>query len=349
LRNDRETALAKTALALMAECNVSPVPENFELFYRYAAGENPAVGYIIDSMISSRRPFTVSILQDLRERCFSRDRTERTVSAIEDSIATSLNDVLQKLDAASKQAFDYGAKLAAASDKLSDDRQPLELRRVVGGLISATKVMEDRTKSLEGELQHSSAQVSELKSQLDNVRKEALTDPLTGIANRKAFDANLQEAIEDARAKGTPLSLFMCDIDRFKSFNDTWGHQTGDQVLRLVATCLSENIKGYDTAARYGGEEFAVIVKHSRADDAVKLANRIRVTVEGKTLVKKSTGETLGSITISIGVAELTLGESAASLIQRADICLYRAKRAGRNLVIGENDPRAIDVEIDAA
>ncbi len=349
LRNERELALAKTTLALMAECNVSPVPENFELFYHYAAGENPAVGRIIGDMIAARRPFTVSILQDLRDRCFSRDRTERAVNAIGDGVSASLNDVLEKLDAASKQAFDYGQTLSAASGELGDNRTPEDLRRLVGGLISATQVMEERSKALEGELQNSSQQVNELKSQLDNVRKEALTDPLTGIANRKAFDTNLQAAIEDAQSGGTPLSLFMCDIDRFKLFNDTWGHQTGDQVLRLVATCLSENTKGYDTAARYGGEEFAVVVRHSGIEDAVKLADQIRQRVQGKRLIKKSTGDVLGSITISIGVAELADGETAASLIQRADACLYRAKHAGRNCVIGDNDPRAAEMEIDAA
>ena len=349
LRNERELALAKTTLALMTECNVSPVPENFELFYNYAAGENPAVGRIIGDMIGARRPFTAAVLHELRERCFSRDRTERAVNAIGDDVSASLNDVLLKLDAASRHANHYGETLTAASGELDDHQTPDDLRRLVGGLMSATKAMADRTRSLEGELQTSSRQVNELKSQLVNVRKEALTDPLTGIANRKAFDTNLQAAIGDTQANGGRLSLFMCDIDRFKLFNDTWGHQTGDQVLRLVAHCLSENTKGRDTAARYGGEEFAVIVRGTGVDGAVKLADQIRASVESKKLVKKSTGDILGSITISIGVAEFVDGETAASFIQRADVCLYRAKHAGRNCAIGDNDPRMTDFEIDAA
>jgi diguanylate cyclase len=148
---------------------------------------------------------------------------------------------------------------------------------------------------------------------------------------------------------GEPLSLFMCDIDLFKLFNDTWGHQTGDHVLRLVANCISENTKGRDTAARYGGEEFAVIVRRADVAAAVKLAEQIRASVQSKKLVKKSTGDVLGSITISIGVAELSGDESSATLIQRADVCLYRAKHAGRNCVIADNDPCAADLEIDAA
>ena len=349
LRNDRALALAKTTLALLTECNVAPIPDNFELFYTYAAGDNPAVGRIIGDMINARQPFSEEMLQELRERCFDRDRAARAVNAIGDDVSASLADVLLKLGAANQHANDYGERLSVASGKLVSHQTPDDLRNLVGGLLSATKAMEERTRSLEGELQTSSQQVNELKSQLDNVRQEALTDPLTCIANRKAFDANLQSAMTDAQANGGRLSLFMCDIDRFKLFNDRWGHQIGDQVLRLVAQCLSDNTKGRDTAARYGGEEFTVIVRGAGLADALKLAEQIRANVEGKKLIKKSTAEDLGSITVSIGVTEFVEGDTAASLIQRADACLYSAKHAGRNCVIGDNDPRAAGIEIDAA
>ncbi len=190
--------------------------------------------------------------------------------------------------------------------------------------------------------------MSELKSKLDDVRKESLTDGLTGIPNRKAFDTALDRAIAAARESGEPMSLFMCDIDRFKNFNDTWGHQTGDQVLRLVAHCLSENVKGRDTAARYGGEEFAVILPQTAVVDSVVLANQIRMSVESRKLVKKSTGDILGTITISIGAAQLEADDTPASLIKRADKFLYVAKRTGRNNVVYQADA-AILAEVDAA
>jgi diguanylate cyclase len=202
---------------------------------------------------------------------------------------------------------------------------------------------------LESELQRSSEQVNDLKSKLDDVRKESLTDPLTCVANRKAFDMALDEALASALDKGEPVSLLMCDIDFFKRFNDNWGHQTGDQVLRLVANCLSDNIKGKDTAARYGGEEFTVILRDTVLVDAIHVANQIRAIVESKKLIKKSTGDVLGTITISIGVAQFAAGENAETLVRRADACLYGAKHAGRNLAIGQNDPRMAALEIDAA
>jgi diguanylate cyclase len=349
LRSDREQALARTTFALMGECDVPPTPENYELFYAYSAGENPSIARIIGDMISARRPFTPTILDELRKRSFPRDKAERAVESIGENITLSLDEAIAKLESASQQVLAYGNTLSMASGELGDDHSPDSLRRLVGNLTMATKAMEMRTKVLERELQQSSLQVGELRTQLDSVRKESLTDPLTAIANRKAFDHDLQAAIADSRTSGDPVALLMCDIDLFKSFNDTWGHQTGDQVLRLVASCLSENVKGRDTAARYGGEEFAVIVRKATVDAAANLANQIRVHVAGKKLVKKSTGDVLGAITISIGVAELKSDESSAELIQRADACLYRAKRAGRNCVISDRELTLSELEINAA
>ncbi|MGA7674322.1 MAG: GGDEF domain-containing protein [Rhizomicrobium sp.] len=340
--------MAKTALALMGDCSVLPTPDNFELFYIYASGENAALSQIIGEMISQRRPFAPKVLDELRARALSRERTAKAVENVGTDISEMLDAVLGKLADAGKHAGDYGRTLSEMSGELGGDHSPAALRKLVDGLLGATRAMEERTNSLEGELQRSSQQVTELKTQLDDVRKESRIDQLTGVANRKAFDIELQEAIEDAAQTGAALALLMCDIDHFKTFNDTWGHQTGDQVLRLVANCLSENVKGRDTAARYGGEEFTVILRQTALGDAIHLANQIRSTVEGKKLVKKSTGDILGRITISIGVAQLSAEDHAETLVQRADTCLYRAKHTGRNRVVGESELSA-PAEIDAA
>ena len=130
----------------------------------------------------------------------------------------------------------------------------------------------------------------------------------------------------------------MFDIDHFKSFNDTYGHLTGDQVLRLVAISLKQTIKGQDITARYGGEEFAVVLPNTGISQALTVADHIRRAVMAKELKKKSTGELLGRVTISVGVSILRRGDTTDSLIERADACLYTAKRNGRNRVICETD-----------
>lgn len=347
---EREQGIARTALALMTECDVPATPDNFELFYAYASGETPAIAQAMGSLIAGRKPFTPEMLLDLRLRCLSSARAARAMDNFGGGVNDVITTVLGHLEAVGRETVNYQNTLSAASGELNADiRSPDDLRKLVNGLVAATREMEQRTKSLEGELQRSSQQVHDLRSKLDNVRKESLTDPLTGIANRKAFDEAVRQAMAQRAKEGEAVSLLLGDIDHFKAFNDNWGHQTGDQVLRLVASCLSENVKGRDTAARYGGEEFVVLLRGTGLKDATRVAEQIRQTVETKKLVKKSTGDILGSITISIGVAEFTGDEDAESVIRRADSCLYGAKQHGRNLVINQNDARIAALNINAA
>jgi diguanylate cyclase len=342
-QHDRVLALAKTAMALMSERHVSPTPDNYELFYAYVAGDNPGMALVLGDLIAARRPLPPQLLKELRDRFFGSQRYEAAVHNIGAEISETVASVLTRLEAAERDAVDYGRTLSEATDKFDGAQSPDGMQLLINGLVSATHTMETRTRDLETELQRSSHEVNELRSKLDDVRKETLMDPLTGIANRKGFDSALHEAIAQSRQSNEPMCLLMCDIDHFKAFNDTWGHQTGDQVLRLVAGCLSENVKGRDTAARYGGEEFTVILRNTTSDDAVSVADQIRRHVEGKKLLKKSTGEVLGTISISIGVAFLTPVDTEELLLQRADSCLYAAKGAGRNCVISDTKLHAAD------
>ena len=206
-------------------------------------------------------------------------------------------------------------------------------------LISETKDAEAQNRMLSEQLAASQAQVNELRDSLDTIRYESLMDDLTTLANRKHFDRSLEQAMEEAEESGEPLSLLMTDIDHFKKFNDTFGHQTGDQVLRLVAVAVKQNVKGQDVPCRYGGEEFAVVLPKTNLRQAVAVAENIRKAVMAKELIKRSTGENLGRITISIGCSTYVPGDTAQDLIERADQCLYAAKHGGRNLVKCETDP----------
>ena len=345
LKFDREQALAKAALDLMSECGVAPTPNNFELFYLHAAGENAAVSQVITKTQAEKKPFTPLLLDALRARAHTEGPA---IEQVGDGMDSVIAGVLNRLSDAGRDAGEYSSALSAATGALGSDRSPADMRQLMNTLLTATRQMEKRTKSLEQELQKSSTQVHELRDTLDSVRKETLIDPLTAIGNRKAFDAAISSAEKQAE-DGEPISLLICDIDHFKKFNDTWGHQTGDQVLKVVAGCLSENIKGRDMAARYGGEEFGLVLRGATLEGAILVAEQIRQSVEGHRLVKKSTGDILGTMTISIGVAQFGPHEKADAVVRRADACLYGAKHNGRNLVIAENDPRMSQAAVNAA
>ena len=201
-RYERAQALAKTAIGLMAERSVAPTPENFELFYAYAAGDNPAVSRIMGDMIAGRRAFTPTVLDDLRKRFFAKARVEE---AIENPRPGRLRHLgigartnWRKPGAAPSITAAPCPRPAASS---APSIRPPKCASSSTALRDATQTMAERTKSLETELQNSSREVNELKRKLDDVRKESLTDPLTGIANRKAFDTEIARAVQKATRK----------------------------------------------------------------------------------------------------------------------------------------------------
>jgi diguanylate cyclase len=245
------------------------------------------------------------------------------------------------IDAAAGSANSYTESLTSVTDKLSSTKDRESLRVIVESLVATANEMKQNNHVLERALNASKEEINQLQESLEVVRNASLTDPLTSLANRKHFDESLAQAIAESAERSEPLSLLMTDIDNFKNFNDTWGHLTGDQVLRLVAISLKQNVKGQDIAARYGGEEFAVILPNTVLRSALAVADHIRRAVMSKELMKRSTGQNLGRVTISLGCATAREGDTMQSLISRADACLYAAKRSGRNRVICEGDPDA--------
>jgi diguanylate cyclase len=130
----------------------------------------------------------------------------------------------------------------------------------------------------------------------------------------------------------------MLDIDYFKKFNDQYGHQVGDEVLRIVGAHLKKNLKGKDFPARYGGEEFIVLLPDTKLDKAYIVSEQIRDNISKKRLKIKKTGQVLGNITASLGVSEIREEDTAISVVERADSALYLAKNSGRNNVKSEKD-----------
>lgn len=171
---------------------------------------------------------------------------------------------------------------------------------------------------------------------------EARTDALTELANRRAFEDEIQSRVTTADAEQRNLSLLFVDVDRFKLLNDGFGHQAGDFMLRLVSKILREEIREQDFAARFGGEEFAVILPDTGKDEAVRIAEHLRVVIRQYSAPFRD--DTL-SVTVSIGVAVRSGGEDVESLVQRADKALYAAKKGGRDCSCYNNNGTCEPVE----
>jgi diguanylate cyclase len=331
-------AFAEAAFAGMVANQVPPTPENYAVWYAYATGVMPEVKRTIDILISNKQEFTAALNGELYQRFCDAGPQFNVLQETGDRLQYSIDHVMRYLKTASGDTKAFGQTLDRYSDELGGSLGSDELRTVVSGLILETQRVAERNRSLQERLTESSGEISELRQNLEVVRREALTDALTGIPNRKFFDTRLRTAAKDAMETGEPLCLIIADIDHFKKFNDTYGHQIGDQVLRLVARTLTDSVKGRDTPARYGGEEFAIVLPQTRLDDAMVLADQIRQTMMRRRIVRKETRDDLGTITLSIGAAGYRPGEPLTEIVRRADAALYFAKHNGRNRAASEND-----------
>jgi diguanylate cyclase (GGDEF)-like protein len=173
--------------------------------------------------------------------------------------------------------------------------------------------------------------VAQIVGDVARLSRQAQTDGLTGLANRRLLAERLEDELVRAARNGTSVSLVMADIDNFKLINDSFGHQTGDAVLRAFAAALDRSVRETDLAARYGGEEFVVVLPGARLANAARAAEQMRKTAS-ELKVAGRTGE-IASFTVSFGVAEFPTYANAEALIAAADAALYQAKRGGKNRV----------------
>ena len=330
--------LAQSAVAKMVDLGIAPTPNNYTVWYTYFADSFPDLKSAVNAIIADTDAMTAQQCEELFERFFTFDQEGTALYNTTNRMEQALTKAVEYLGDAGADAAVLGTVLEGASGELSRHPADANLQVIIDGVLTATREMEEHTRELERKLADSGAEVSQLRLEVEATRREASTDSLTGIANRKMFDMRLRQDATSAVENGTSLCLLMVDIDHFKKFNDSHGHQTGDQVLKLLANTLTESIKGQDTAARYGGEEFCVILPNTEIEPAAHLANEIRNRLASKNIVNRRTGEQLGTITLSIGVSKLVPGEMVPNLITRVDLALYAAKNTGRNKVMTERE-----------
>ncbi|MEN5363832.1 GGDEF domain-containing protein [Brevundimonas intermedia] len=331
LRGPQAYALARDVIAEMEKAGVWPTPLNFELWLHYLNDPDGALAQEIRRLLSQSTVITDKTSEMLAAEFLPRGRLPDQIRDVGAVLDRELASVASAIAMAHKTQADYGETLADASHSMETVEDPSSLKDLVGGLSTATNRVRRETAILEKRLEKSNKEVIRLRENLEQVRRDAMTDALTNLANRKAFDERLEAAC--AEDDGSPLSLAILDIDHFKRFNDTWGHQTGDQVLRYVSTVLSNICGKTRFAARFGGEEFAIIFPGEGAGVVMAALESIRNDVASRALRRRSTNDDLGSVTLSSGFAQRQRGETAASLLERADAALYESKRAGRNCV----------------
>ncbi len=335
--------VADRAIRSMSQQSVPATPSNFAVWFNYAMGASPALRQTIDILIGNKRKFDASINHELyltyvgapSGPSTSGDFPEQmrdVIASAKQFLATAISDNRNQIEALGEVSSQVHATC---------DPRPI-IEKLVAELTTATT----RASALEANFLGTSKELDKIRDLLKVAEQRSNTDALTGLANRRSLEEFFRSAQIATMETGEPLSILMIDIDHFKKFNDSYGHQVGDQVLRLVAKVLQESVRDVDLAARYGGEELIAVLPGANLDACTEVAERIRRRVSEARLTRRATGQEIASVTVSIGLAQFRLAESAEATIERCDRALYQAKRMGRNRIVTEND---VDGEVAAA
>jgi diguanylate cyclase len=323
--------LLRMILPLLSKQTAGFHPISYALWYECAAGINPPLKAEVDSLIASGKTLDDHLVSELYEKHISR-RDDAVSSKLRTELERMLQDLSRTASLAGEHVNEYSRSLGGFGEQLHPGVDPDQLKIAVQSMLEKTEQMCARTSELELQLQDSSREVELLRAELVRTRGEALTDPLTSIANRRGF-MKAMETLQHASAEGMGKAcLITADIDHFKKCNDNFGHLFGDKVIRNVAQILRKMIKGQDTAARIGGEEFVVLLPDTPVEGARKLAEHIRATVAAGRISHGNSTEA-GKITISLGVTNFEPGDSIETFMARADEALYASKADGRNRV----------------
>jgi diguanylate cyclase len=309
---------SQAVIASMRQHGIRFTSSNYAVWHGYLAGTYPAVTRAIDMVLSNNQALDETALDGLYLRHFCPAQRSQ-----------QLHDLarfgLEKVEEARALLNDTGDRQAAA-DCLDGLRQ--QMRVLVAG-----------SQTLSNQLALSQERTFLLESFLHDATRDASTDALTGLSNRRAFDLALRSAAGDAMNTGSTLAFVLLDIDHFKMVNDHWGHPAGDEVLRQVAATLTRTVRGGDIVARYGGEEFAMILPNTGRRGALTVAENVREAIAAQPFclpgAAGSEGGAFGfSVTVSAGISCYVPGESFSHWLGRADVALYCAKNGGRNRVV---------------
>jgi diguanylate cyclase len=321
--------LLRIVLPMLSRHPAGFTPVSYALWYEYAAGVNTALRAELDKVVEGGGMLDEERAWALYEKYISR-RDDSSSMRLRSELERMLQGLAQTAANTGDHASEFGASLDGFGRLLAPGADPETIKKAVHAMLEKTEQMSLRTRALETQLRESSREADLLRSELIRAKDEALTDPLTGITNRRGFMSAIELAQASQGLAGT--CLIAVDIDHFKKCNDTYGHLFGDKVIRNLATVLKRMVKGQDVAARMGGEEFLVFLPDTPVEGAYKLAENIRTTIAAGRITNPVNGDT-GRITISLGVTDYRPDEAVDDYIHRADQALYASKTGGRDRV----------------
>lgn len=324
-------AYLKQALPKMLRYKLSPHPVNYTIWYDYVSARSPELNDAVDSLLESQGTLSHTQSLQLFRRYVLRNSNRDPDQAVAKLKALAAK-LTEQLDASLQGSTHLDQQLEQSLQDLRQARDTCDLDAAIDSLVSTIGALSAANRRFQQEIQQSQQRIEQLNTELLQSQRTADRDPLTSLANRRAFDRELRRLLRHDEERDS-LCLIFCDVDRFKQFNDDYGHLMGDRVLRRVGELLLEQTPANAIAARFGGEEFAILLPQTTPEQAGAIAEQLRQRIEQLRVKLKNSDRVLDNITASFGIANALPGDTMDSLVERADQALYAAKRAGRNRV----------------
>jgi len=320
---------ATMVLATMRRRGISGLPRNYELVYEALNASNVSLSREFDAL--GRAPGQDQ-LDAIGKKHFPHHHRTNVVEGAHTKITGELEAMLRLLRQEQSSLESYSKLLGETYHRISTKSASSAdiLSNVIGMLTNATGDTMEKGKVVVEHMVERAQEMEQVKLELDEYKRIANTDPLTRLANRRAFDEMLARIYDDRRG-AMYQALIVADIDHFKKFNDTFGHPVGDRVLGVVAAVMKSTLRKDVFISRTGGEEFAVVLDDTSLDVTMEIAERIRHAVKTTPLKNQKTCVDYGPVTLSLGICMASDAESAEELYNKADVALYAAKNSGRN------------------
>lgn len=329
---------ARRVLKDMGEWRIAPSPENYHVWFVHLSGQNTNLSQAIAQKVETEESFSDQVMSELYADFVANEKEAMMLRHAQNETQLLLKEVIKEVISAGAVTSEYNVSLEKYAHELAKAQSLKDVHEIIVGLLMSTADITQESVELQKRLEETTAQAETLQQQLVQASEEATRDTMTGLQNRHAADKALLELKERYAKTGETFSIVLLDIDKFKRFNDNYGHLVGDAVLAKVASVLRDNLKGRDLPARYGGEEFIVILPSTPLSAADAVAGQLCEAIANQRLKIAQTSESVGSVTASFGVATIRTGDTVDALVERADKALYLAKDSGRNNVKSEND-----------